>query len=57
MPTHSVELTDEELFVVRAALEQFADIRDSEYANPARIASKLWGKLPRPTVKWDDIAT
>lgn len=56
MPTHSIELTDEELFVVRSALEQFADIRDREYANPTRIASTLAGKLPRSAVKWDDIA-
>lgn len=56
MPTHTVELTDEELFVVKAALESFADISDGEYANPTRIASELWGKLPNPSVKWADIA-
>jgi hypothetical protein len=56
MPTHNLTLTEEELFVLRAALEQFQDISDREYANPVRIAGEIEMRLPRSTVKWDDIA-
>lgn len=54
---HTVELTAAEIYVIRASLEQFSDIRDSEYRTMADIASTLWGQFPHIDVAWKDLAS
>lgn len=53
----TLTVTAEEAFVIKMALEQFSDIRDSEYRRVADIASVLWGKVPDSGLKWDDVAS
>lgn len=55
--TFNLELTPEQLFVVHCALEQFRDIKDSEYHNVTEIAGELLGRLPETGIKWDDVAS
>ena len=54
---HAVDFNDEEIFVIKAALEQFADIRDSEYRHVAHVASELYGRFPAVPIKWDDVSS
>jgi len=53
----TLTVTAEEAFVIKMALEQFADIRDGEYRRVADIASTLWGKVPDSGLKWADVAS
>lgn len=50
-----VALSGEEIFVIMCALEQFADIRDSEYRNVTETARNLLGALPQTDVVWADV--
>lgn len=53
----TIELTPKQLFVIQCALEQFRDIKDSEYRKSTEIAGKLLEKLPDTGIKWDDVSS
>jgi hypothetical protein len=45
---HTIELTDEELRILNAALHSYLDDFGHEEADVLRIAKALIAKLPRP---------
>lgn len=52
-----LQVTPQQLFVIQCSLEQFRDIKDSEYRKVTEIAGKLLTKLPDAGVKWDDVSS
>jgi hypothetical protein len=56
IPRHTVSLSDEEVFVLRCALERLAGDSDREFVNAVRIANGIESRLPQVPVKWADVA-
>lgn len=52
----TVELTAEQVFAVKSAIEMFVDRDDSYYARLAKVADSAYAKLPDPGMKWEDFA-
>lgn len=50
-----ITLTAEQIFVLQCALEQFVDIRDSEFRKTGEIGRKI--NFPKIDVVWDDVAS
>jgi len=57
MTKHTIELTDEEVYALRSAIDQLTSIRDSEYQGIVSIAEGIYNKLPIVPVTWNDVAT
>lgn len=53
----TLTLTAEEVFILRCALERYADIDDSEFRKSGKIAEKIQKRLPKVDVDWDDVAS
>lgn len=50
-----LELTDEEMFVVKCLLEQARYTHDSDAQNIAKIADALYNRIPDTDVTWSDV--
>lgn len=53
----TLQVSPKQLFIIQCSLEQFRDIKDSEYRKATDIAGKLLEKLPDAGLKWDDVAS
>jgi hypothetical protein len=53
--SHTITLTDKEVFILNCALEGFADADDGEYIKAIEISYDIANKLPEVDVVWKDV--
>lgn len=51
----TLNLTDEEVFILKVCIEQIMAIPDREFRNPKVIAEGILNRLPKTKVVWEDV--